>query len=135
MADFIAEIDMACFVNDCVGNMSLKLMNERYAAFNQKIRARCPRLPILLMTFIRRAEEQYQPELAKIADDRNAVVFRTFKEFRKRGDRNVHLLECRDLIGFQADHPSVDGAHLSDLGFWRLANEVAPKLKMILNLK
>ncbi|MEI8356635.1 MAG: SGNH/GDSL hydrolase family protein, partial [Deltaproteobacteria bacterium] len=47
VAEYIAELDMACFVNDCVGNMSLELMKERYAAFNQKIRARCPRLPIL----------------------------------------------------------------------------------------
>jgi lysophospholipase L1-like esterase len=135
VADLIAELDMACFVNDCVGNMNLALMKERYAAFNQKIRAQWPRLPILLMTFIRRAGEQVWPESAEGTDEKNAIVLQTYRDFRKKGDRNVHLLECHKVIGFEADHPSVDGVHLTDLGFWRLANAVAPKLKTILKLK
>jgi lysophospholipase L1-like esterase len=132
VASLIGELDMAAFVNDCVGNMNQEMMETRYAAFNEIIRAKHPRLPILFMTFIRCAGENYRPEAAQALEAKNAIVARTYREFKRRGDRQVFLLDSTKVIGFEADHPSVDGAHLTDLGFTRLADAVAPVLKRML---
>ena len=134
VADLIAELDMACFVNDCIGNMNMEQMNQRYAAFNEKIRARWPKLPMLFLTFIRCAGETYWPERVKAVDAKNAIVIKTYKDFVKRGDKNVYLFDGIKVIGYEADHPSVDGGHLTDLGFLRLAKAVEPKIRTMLKL-
>jgi lysophospholipase L1-like esterase len=130
VADLIAEIDAACYVNDCVANMDAPGMTERYAAFNERLRARHPHTPLLLLTSIRWAAENF------LGDERwdaaNAIVQQTYRQFRKRGDRNVHFLDCRNSIGREADHPSVDGVHLTDLGYGQLAAGLAPVLGRIL---
>jgi lysophospholipase L1-like esterase len=132
VAALIAELDMAAFVNDCVGNMNLELMKTRYAAFNESIRARHPRLPILFMTVIRFAKEHFNPQASRETDAKNEVVAKTFREFKRRGDKAVYFLDCAKVIGLEADHPSVDGVHLTDLGFLRVAEAVAPVLKRML---
>jgi len=133
VADLINEIDSACLVNDCIANMSIDDMKARYVAFNEKIRARRPTLPILFLTSIRWASENYQAN-GRTAET-NQFVIDTYNRFRKRGDKNVYLLDCRKIIGLDPDHPSVDGCHLTDLGYQRLADGVAPVLRKILKLK
>jgi hypothetical protein len=88
--------------------------------------------PLLLMTSIRWAGENFAPNPR--ADETNAIVFETFQRFRSRGDRHVHYLDCREIIGLVPDHPSVDGCHLTDLGYKILADGLAPVLKGILKL-
>lgn len=132
VAALIAELDMAVFVNDCVGNMNLDLMKTRYAAFNEIIRAKHPTLPILFMTCIRFASNMYSPEGIRVLDEKNAVAIQTYRAFKRRGDRHVALLDCSQVIGFETDHPSVDGVHLTDLGFSRLAEAVAPVVKRMI---
>ena len=53
---------------------------------------------------------------------------------RRQGDQNVYLLDTRKIIGLEQDHPSVDGVHLTDLGFHQMATGVTPVLKRILRL-
>lgn len=133
VADIINEIDSACFVNDCIANMGIEDMKARYVEFNEKIRAKRPTLPILFMTSIcwAGANIQNQPWLTET----NQFVIDTYNRFRKRGDKNAHLLDCRKIIGIDPDHPSVDGCHLTDLGYKRMADGVAPVLKRILKLQ
>ena len=126
---------MAVFVNDCVANMSPELMNTRYAAFNESIRKSHPRMPILFMTSIRFASNVFSEAATRAVDEKNAIVTQTYRAFKRRGDRHVALLDCTRVIGFEADHPSVDGAHLTDLGFSRLAEAVAPVLKRLLKAR
>jgi hypothetical protein len=133
IAPLLAEIDAACYVNDCVANMSVEGMKKRYASFNEAIRIKRPTTPILLMTTIRWAAENYMPRLH--SDESNTIVRETFNQFRKRGANQVHLLDCRKIIGYEADHPSVDGVHLTDLGYKRMADGVALALRKILELK
>jgi lysophospholipase L1-like esterase len=130
VADLMTEIDAACYVNDCVANMDAAGMAERYAAFNDRLRARHPQTPILLLTTIRWSQENFTD--ARGWDALNAVAQDTYRQFRKRGDKNVHFLDCRKIIGLESDHPSVDGCHLTDLGFKHLADGIAPVLERII---
>ena len=132
LVPLLDELDMACLVVDPVGNMGPKLMPTGYAPFLAAIRARRPKLPLLLMTFFRRAGEHYLGDQGW--DQANAIVLQTYQQMRRQGDTNVYLLDVRKIVGLEQDHPSVDGVHLTDLGFRQMADGVAPVLKRILHL-
>lgn len=133
LVPLLAELDMACLVVDPVGNMGPKRMPTAYAPFVAAIRTRQPKLPLLLMTFFRKAGEHYLGDQGW--DQANAVVFETYRQMRRQGDQNVYLFDARKIIGLEQDHPSVDGVHLTDLGFRQMADGVMPVLKRILHLK
>jgi len=132
VADLMAEIDAACYVNDAIANMSAERMRTNYAAFNAILRRKRADTPLVLMTRIGYAREHVMPGAAARAQD--ALVRRVHRQYRRAGDRGVHLIESYSIIGRESDHPSVDGAHLTDLGFHRLAHGVAPVLKRVLGL-
>ncbi|MCG3149412.1 MAG: hypothetical protein PCFJNLEI_02873 [Verrucomicrobiae bacterium] len=132
LVPLLDEIDMACLVVDPVVNMGWERMQKDYIPFLQAIRARRPKLPLVLMTQFRFAHESYMnPHRWDSASD-SAV--QTYRQMRRAGDRNVHLIECRKFITPGPDHPSVDGIHLTDLGFEKMANGIAPILKKVLKL-
>ena len=127
------EIDMACLVVDCVANMGLERMQTGYVPFLDAIRERQPKLPLLLMTQFQFAGMNYLSDSG--ADAMNKIVIKTYRQMRRQGDPNVHLLDARTMIGREQNHPSVDGVHLTDLGFQKMADGIAPVLKRILRLK
>ena len=133
LVPLLDELDMACLVVDPVGNMGLERMKTGYVPFLNAIRARRPKLPLLFMTFFRRANEHYLGDCGW--DETNAIMVNTYRQMRRHGDQNVYLLDTRKLIGREQDHPSVDGVHLTDLGFQKMADGVAPVLKRILHLR
>ena len=133
LVPLLAELDMACLIVDCVANMGLERMKTGYVPFLDAIRKRRPKLPLLLMTELRYASEHYLS--SQNHDAMNAIVVNTCRQMRRQGDQNVHLLDARKIIGFEQDHPSVDGSHLTDVGFKQMADGVAPVLKRILRLK
>ena len=132
MAEIISEIDAACYVIDSIANMDLETMAERYDNFFEIIRKVWPEKPIVLMTRVHFAREHIQGSdyLKKI----NKMVFDSYKKFREGGDKNVYLFDSSKVISSEGDHPSVDGVHLSDLGFKMLADELSPFLAEILGL-
>ncbi len=126
------ELDMACLVVDCVANMDLRRMQADYAPFLDALRLRRPKLPLLLMTKIKFAKANYLGDDEGNAE--NKIVLNIYRRMQRQGDRNVYLLDTRQLIGCEQNHPSVDGVHLTDQGFQRLADGIAPVLKHILRL-
>ena len=132
LVPLLDEIDMSCLVVDPVGNMGLERMQTRYVPFLNAIRARRPKLPLLLMTQFQFAKVNYLGNDGY--DEANAIVLQTHRQMRRQGDQNVYLLDTRKLIGREQDHPSVDGVHLTDLGFKRMADGIAPVLRRILRL-
>jgi hypothetical protein len=130
MAGWIAEIDAAAYVIDPVANMPPALMEERYAPFVGLLRQRRPDHPIILMTRIRYAQENYGDTETWIS--RTNVVRETYEQRLAGGDRNIFYFDAGEVIGIGGDHPSVDGCHLTDEGFRRLEQALSPILGRIL---
>ncbi|MDD4488420.1 MAG: SGNH/GDSL hydrolase family protein, partial [Methanothrix soehngenii] len=53
-----------------------------------------------------------------------------FKKLEAAGEKNIHYLSAKDLIG-QDGETTVDGIHLTDLGSVRLAEELFRKIEEI----
>ena len=133
MAELVADIDAACYVNDCIANMTEEQMKTRYRAFNEVLLRRHPETPVLMMSAIRYASEHYVGGGRQLVT--NAIARQAYQQLRKTDPGHVFFLDCTKVIGLEADHPSVDGCHLTDLGYWRLAKAVAPVLGKILKLR
>ena len=52
IAEFMAGIDASCFVMDCLPNVSIAQMQEKYARFVEIIREKKPYVPILMVETI-----------------------------------------------------------------------------------
>ena len=51
---------------------------------------------------------------------------------RAGGDRRVHCLDGSGLLGADWWDCLVDGVHLTDLGYWRLVQAIAPEIRRLL---
>ena len=128
---FVAELDAAVFVIDCLPNMIAKDVEERGEACVKILRAAHPSTPILLV------EDRNYPDGFLIPsrrerNDTNHVALRAVYE-RLKGDKveNLHYLKADDLLGEDGEG-TTDGSHPSDLGFVRQAKEFEKALRRIL---
>ena len=123
--------DPALFVLDYVVNAGVNGFRETLPGAVDIIRRHHPRVPIALLTPMHLARELW---LAKRAEDFRTVcaVMRDESERRRAaGDANVHFVngtvESPDWFEFM-----VDGVHLTDLGFYKQTELVAPQLEKLL---
>lgn len=131
MAQLMTQIDASVYVVDSVANMDIQLMNERYEKFVRLLRNRKPDIPVVLMTKIHSAGE-IQSDEAAAYDLQNQPVFETYHKLLAEGDKNIFLFDAGKIIKPGGDHPTIDGVHLTDRGFYMIADVLTPQLASIL---
>ena len=130
IAEYIAKMDMSCFVMDYDHNApSPEHLEKTHYPFYKIIRDAHPDLPIIMLT--RPDNVNSQDRLRRLG-----VVTETYLRARKEGDTNVFLIDgatfCRDMPRNDA---SVDCCHPTDLGFYFMAKAVLPVLKTALGMQ
>lgn len=130
MARYIAGLDMAAFVLDYDHNSyDFAEFDARHEPFFRLIRESHPDLPILMLT---RPDYFTAPENN---DRRDAVVKRTYDHAVAAGDGKVRFIPGRTLFSGDFYHACTrDGCHPNDLGFYRMAQKIAPVLAEMLSL-
>jgi lysophospholipase L1-like esterase len=68
--------------------------------------------------------------LAKHFNGVNEVFSSAYQQLKKEGLRNLYYLPSKGLIGDDGEG-TVDGAHLTDLGFYRIAVAIEKKIREI----
>ena len=135
VARTIATIESpACLVLDYEANTgTLENLKATLPEFIRILRAAHAKAPILVVSRIAFAAERTLPEaLTKRLANRD-YQRDTVAGFRKR-DPLVFFKDGGDLLGSGFDECTVDGTHPTDLGFQRMAEGLAPVLKVILGL-
>ena len=126
MADYIAGLEMSAFVLDYDYNApNPEHLAATHEPFFKRIRASHPDIPILLVS---------GPRIGKGAgrDARKAVIKATYDNAVAAGDKNVYILYGDSFFGNIGRDFTVDGTHPTDLGFWKMAESIAPTLKAML---
>ncbi len=126
---FLAEIDSAIFIFDCVANTSAELLTERTAPCVKVVREAHPKTPILLLDQRRWAHAALIPDLQNEFDEKRPALKKQFDTLRA-GDENLHYF-TGDFIGADGE-ATVDGSHPTDLGMVRYADSLEPELKRLL---
>jgi hypothetical protein len=128
---FIAELDPAVFVLDCLPNMNAKDVTERAESCVKILRDAHPQTPIMLV------EDRSYPDGWLIAarkkhnDDNHEAMKAVYARMKEEKIPNLYYLEADNLLG-QDGEGTVDGSHPTDLGFTRQAAEFERVLRKIL---
>lgn len=92
------------------------------------LRAEQPRLPILVVSKIRYANENFSEqrknERLKLLCYQRELV----RRLRDEGDDHIHFFDSSQLLGDDFEECTVDGAHPTDLGFIRMADKLGPAI-------
>ena len=128
LAEYIADMDMCCFVYDYDHNAETpEDLKATHKPMFDIIRKKNPELPIILMsappcTMWTKEDQQKRKE----------VVRETYNSAIKDGDKNIYFIEgdkMYDIFGGMSG--TVDGCHPNDLGFMCMAHHVIEKMKDI----
>jgi lysophospholipase L1-like esterase len=131
IAEFIAGIDASCIVMDCLPNVSIVQMKEKYARFLEIIRDKKPAVPILMVETILFPHMYFDQTVYTHLREKNATLQKIFADRKKKHDRNIYYVKGDQLIGDDFEG-TVDGVHLTDLGFLRMSQHLYPVIHKLI---
>jgi len=132
LADLLGELNASVYCIDCLPNLVPELVQQRTVPFFERLRKHKPDTPILMVEDRSYTNSAfYQRSRDRHAGSRGA--FRSgFNTLKKAGDRNLHYLEGKNLLGSDGE-AATDGSHPNDLGFMRYAQQYQGALDKIIN--
>ena len=123
----------ACYVLDYEANSGEGIRNTLHP-FIEILRSSHPVVPILVVSKIRYAAEQFNKEADLARESRKEFQRQTVEELRKAGDDHIFFKDGTELLDDRFDECTVDGVHPSDLGFQQMADGLFPALQEILEI-
>jgi hypothetical protein len=136
----LCEIKASMYVIDCTPNSSPDIIKTNALKLIRQIRKCRPDTPILLVESIIREyayfkeSDEFTFGSLKFIQAQNKELKWAFENAVNLGIKNISYLDSDGLIGY--DHEgTVDGTHLSDLGLYRIADNIEAKIIEILKLK
>ncbi len=131
IAEVMADIDASCFVMDCLPNVTVSQMDEKYLRFLEIIREKKPDVPILLVETILFPHMYFDQTVFSLLKGKNETLQKIFAEQKKLGDHNIYYKKADKLIGNDSEG-TVDGVHLTDLGFLRISENLYPVIHKLI---
>ena len=128
---FVAELDPAVFVLDCLPNMTAKDIDERAEACVKTLRAARPNTPILLVEDRNYADNFLNAGRRERNETNHAAMRAVYAKLQRAKVPHLHYLKADHLLG-QDGEGTIDGSHPTDLGFMRQAAEFQKALRKIL---
>lgn len=128
---FIAELDPAVFVLDCLPNMTAKDINEHAANCVQILRSAHPLTPILLVEDRNYADGFLITSRRERNETNHAAMRAVYQELERAKMGNLHYLKADELLGDDGE-ATIDGSHPTDLGFMRQTKAFEKPLRRIL---
>lgn len=128
VSELISEIDAQLYVIECAENMSVEQIETNMIPLAEKIRSRHPFTPILFVDNLMYEKACLDETTRNAVIVKNEAMKRVFDRMRGQGFSNIFFIEKNEAIG--TDHEAtVDGVHLTDLGFLRYADFLIEKIR------
>lgn len=131
LAVIMSTIDASCYVIDCGPNLSPQQAKEKTLPFLKQLKKLSPNTPILLIEQINYPTARFVASVDEKIKQINKNFADAFDTLQKEGVTGIYYLPAKGLIGEDGE-ATVDGVHLTDLGFYRMAQSIIKKLKTIL---
>ena len=130
LAALITEIDAAAIVVDCVPNMTPEMVAQRARPFVERLRETRPTTPILLVEDRTFADAFLVPAKQAQHSAARSALRESFDALVAEGDQNIGYLPGDKLLADDGED-TVDGSHVTDLGFVHLSNAIRPALEKL----
>jgi len=126
MAEYVAGLAQSVFVYDYDHNApTAEFLQQTHEKMFLTVREKQPDLPILMLS-----RPKYR--LSDEEKRRQEIIFTTYENAVKRGDRNSFFLGGRDLMAQCREEGTVDGCHPTDFGFASMASALEEPLRRLL---
>ncbi|MBI4903820.1 MAG: SGNH/GDSL hydrolase family protein [Acidobacteria bacterium] len=131
VAKFVAELDPAVFVLDCLPNMTAKDINERAENCVLTLRKAHPATPILLVEDRNYADNFLNPSRRERNETNHQAMRAVYAKLQKDKVPALHYLKGEELLSADGED-TIDGSHPTDLGFLHQAQAFERVLRRIL---
>lgn len=128
IVELISEIDARFYVIECLQNMDSEQVKERVKPLVDIIRTNHPHTPIVLVENMMYTMAFLNQTLETRLIEENTALKNEYEEIIKSGTQNIFYI--KDNKEFLVDNEgTVDGVHLTDLGFKRYADYLIENFK------
>lgn len=135
MARALARIeDVAAYVVDPVPNCTLGQCDTLTCRFVGILREAHPDVPIIMVEGPMYPYWKHDSYFGKYLPQKNEAFRRCYEQMRRENKKNLYYVTCEGLTG-QGEEGTVDGIHLTDLGFRGYADKLEPILRKALKIK
>ena len=128
MAEVISGIKASYYVIDCLPNMTAKTVTDSVSHLAKTIRAKNPKTPIVFVENVEYTRAIFQASLMNSMNEKNQALRTEFDKLVKGGMKDLIYISAAGSIGTDYEG-TVDGTHLTDLGFLRYADYLIEKFK------
>jgi hypothetical protein len=133
MASYLATVPADCYILDCIPNPSPDLIRERSYPFIKYLREHQPAVPIILVETVFRENGHWDRQLGQKVKQQNIEIRKTYERLLQEGYQRIYYIRSEELTG--NDHEAtIDGIHLTDLGFVRIADALMPVIRKALRM-
>lgn len=124
---YMAGLDMSMFVSDYDHNAPTdEHLENTHEMLYKAIREKHPDIPYVIVG---------KPDVDARYATRREIVFRTYANAVKSGDKNVYYVDSYTLFaGEGREDCTVDGCHPNDIGFERMANAIGSVINQAFRL-
>jgi hypothetical protein len=134
VAEWMAECDASLYILDFMPNVEVPMIEERLEKFYDILRSKRPDVPIFFIEAPDYTHNRYDLKSKARNEGLNKALHKVFDTLEKRGDKHIHLISSKGMTGTDGEE-AVDGIHLTDLGFFRYAEYLYPKIKSVLDAR
>ena len=127
IAEYISNLDMSIFVYDYDHNApTVEHLQKTHKPMFDKIRAKHPDLPIIMLTRPNRTEPSEREARVQIIKD-------TYNQSKASGDNNVYFIDGADILNLHdPEMMTVDNCHPNDFGFYCMAEVIGNVIEKLL---
>jgi len=131
VAEVLARMEADVYVLDCVPNPSPGEIRERAVPFIKRLRQLKPTIPIVLVESIIREDAWWDQQKQSYVRAQNRAFHEAYEQLQGERFTQLYYIPADKLIG--DDHEAtIDGTHLTDVGFIRLAGQLRPVIQKLL---
>lgn len=132
VADAMAELEASGFVLDFWANPSAEQYAAALPVFVDRLRARWPRVPIVVTSPFYFPAEAFEGEVRRSQAAKRQTAEGFVRQRRRAGDRRIVLADGLRMLGPKQTEGLVDGVHCNSLGFYFNALGLEPTLRKVL---
>lgn len=135
VARHIANIkNPVMFILDYEANcVSAEKLTETLPEFIRILREKHPAVPILVVSKVTYAREVFDKTLKDYRENCKKIEIENVKRCQAAGDKNIYFIDAETFQGDDFWECTVDGVHPTDLGFYRMAENLLPEIEKRLN--
>ncbi len=131
VAEYLATLQADCYVLDCIPNQTAAQIKARALPFIKYLRSQKPNTPIILVESVVREHGFFDQKVDMEVVAQNNAIREAYNQLKKEHYKNIFYVPATDFMG--NDHEgTIDGVHLTDVGFSRIADAIMKVIKRCL---